>query len=78
MKKIIIVSSMLCILTCFSANAQISVQANFGEPGPAYGEAPIYGSAYPIYPTYGVEHARYHDQNDHGHGGQRRGGGHHR
>jgi hypothetical protein len=73
MKKIIIASGILLLLTSVSANAQISVQAIFGEPQPGYVEAPAYGGAYPVYPSYAVEAGGYHDHHrDHG----RRGGGH--
>jgi len=73
MKKIVILSGMLCLLASFPANAQISIQAIFGEPEPAYVEAPTYGTAYPVYPTYAVEPARYHGWHDRrgGHGKRR-------
>jgi len=60
MKKIIIAGGMLSALVCFSANAQISIQANFGEPMAAYVEAPAYVAPAPIYPSYAVEPAYYH------------------
>jgi len=63
MKKIVIVSGMLCLLTSAGANAQISISAIFGEPEPAYVEAPAYVSA-PVYPTYAVEGAGYHGRHD--------------
>jgi len=75
MKKIIILSGVLCLLASASANARISVDLNFGEPYPAYIEAPEYVSPYPIYPTYAVEgdwHHR-HDPHDRRRGNDHRG-----
>ena len=62
MKKIIIVSGMLCLLACTPAKAQISIQAFFAEPEPAYVEAPVYASPYPVYPSYVVEPSWHHER----------------
>jgi len=69
MKKIIILSGMLCLLISAEATARVNISVGlFGEPAPAYVEAPVYVGA-PIYPTYAVEGERYHRGYDHrGHG----------
>jgi hypothetical protein len=63
MKKVIILSGILCLLASFPANARISLNLNLGEPAPAYVEAPYYVQA-PVYPTYAVEGGRYHEVHD--------------
>jgi len=77
MKKIVILSGILCLLASTSANARISVNLNFGEPYPAYVEAPYYVEA-PIYPTYAVEGGRYHERHDRRRGHDNRGHDNHR
>ena len=75
MKKILILSGILCLLASTSANARIDVSLGFFEPGPAYVEAPEYVAPYPVYPTYAVEGDRYHrghDRHDHRRGHDRR------
>src|SRR5271155_218057 len=69
MKKIIILSSALCLLGSYSANADISVGINLGEPvytEPVYAE-PIYENPgyvmAPDYPSYHYDHHR-HPHND--------------
>lgn len=59
MKKIIILSGVLCLLS-FSANAQVSIGLNLGFPQPSYVAEP--GPAYvvaPSYPAY-YQHRHYH------------------
>jgi len=81
MKKLIILSGMLCLLASTSANAD-SFSLTIGEPQPAYVEAPVYVAPAPIYPTYVVEGERYHgwrrghehhDNGNHGRGNRGRG-----
>jgi hypothetical protein len=64
MKRTIILSSALCLLGSYSANADISVGINLGEPvyaEPVY-ENPGYVIA-PDYPSYHYDHHR-HPHND--------------
>jgi hypothetical protein len=61
MRKVIILSGVLCLLAGSAANARVSVNLNLGEPAPAYVEAPTYVQA-PVYPTYAVEGGRYHER----------------
>ena len=61
MKKVIILSCMLCLFAATAANARVSVNLNLGEPAPAYVEAPAYVAA-PVYPTYAVEGGRYYNR----------------
>lgn len=60
MKKIIILSGALCLLTSYSANAEISVGINLGEP--VYAEPGYYAVA-PDYPSEHYDHHR-HRHND--------------
>jgi len=69
MKKIIILSSALCLLGSYSANAEISVNVDF-----PISESPSYVIA-PDYPSYHYDHHRHphndywahrqHDERDH-------------
>jgi len=64
MRKIILLSSILCLFISAEATARIDISVGlFGEPAPAYIEAPYY-SSYPVYPTYVEEPARYHEQHN--------------
>ncbi len=75
MKNIIILSGLLCLFINAEAVAGVNVSVGlFGEPEPAYVEAPVYVGA-PVYPTYAVEGEWYHRH--HGHRDHRR-DNHHR
>jgi len=56
MKKIIILSGILCLFVSTEASARLNVDIGlFAEPAPAYVEAPVYVAPAPIYPSYVVE-----------------------
>jgi hypothetical protein len=69
MKKLIILSGMLCLLVSTEATARVDISVGlFGEPAPAYVEAPVYVAPTPIYPSYaeeGGERWHRHDHRDH-------------
>ncbi len=59
MKKIIILSSALCLLGSYSANADISVGINLGEPvyaEPVYAEPVYENPGYVMAPDWPSEH----------------------
>jgi len=70
MKKIIILGGMVCLFSGIEAQAQISIQADFGIPQPTYYEAPV-APVYvaPSYVQYDYGRYRY---RPHGHHEERR------
>ena len=78
MKKIVILSTVACLLISSEASARVDLSVGlFAEPAPAYVEAPVYVGP-PIYPSYVVEGGGYYGRGygRHDHRGHSR--GHHR
>jgi len=63
MKKILIVSGMFMLLASASANAEVSVGINFGEPVEPVYVAPTYVEPAPDWPSYHYDRHR-HRHND--------------